>query len=369
MTKKRIIISVVTGTIALSLISLSASLAWYASSDRLLVDTIDISINSGDHHLFVSTSPSEDTFKEKIEKEELQTVEEFMPVSTMFKSAWMKNKEDTPVFYDNASTAVPNDGVPDYEQAKKGFFQQKLYFSSDMHLDYYATLSGKDSIFKADEAANLLRAQALKEQIDDLSEEEIQSKLDNLVNSLRISILVPDEEYYGYYIVDPMKKTGDVTYLAGRLDNDKDGYFDTYESRDGNGEIIEKEIVYGEIKNRENVLYKNPAGNMLRGGKSGSSEEEQQHFFGNSFNARSKANAYTVDEDNLDIATMFAEEGALSLEEVESYDTPLRIPLRVGQVTEVVLSIYVEGWDLDCYNSTMGASFISTLSFRLLRGI
>ena len=369
MTKKRIIISVITGTIALSVISLSASLAWYASSDRLLVDTIDISINSGDHHLFVSTSNEQETFKEKIEKEELNSVEEFMPVSTMFKSAWMKNKEDTPIFYDNASTAVPSDGVPMYDQASKGFFQQKLYFSSDMNLDYYATLSGVDSIFKADESANLLRAQALKNQISDLSEEEIKGKLDNLVNSLRISILVPDEEYYGYYIVDPNKKTEDVTYLAGRLDNDKDGYYDTYESRDANNEIIEKEIVYGEIKNRENVLYKNPAGATRKGPGSTNEPTNEQYFFGNSFNAKSKDTAYTVDEENLDPKAMFAEEGALSLEEVDSYDTPLRIPLRVGEVTEVVLSIYLEGWDLDCYNSTMGASFISTLSFKLLRGI
>lgn len=366
MNKRRIIISAVTGTIALSVISLSLSLAWYASSDRLLVDTIDITINSGDHHLFVSTSPDKETFKEKLEKDELLSVEEFAPVSTMYKKAWMDEKKDTPIFYDNSSTTIPSNGVPELTAATQGYYQQKLYFSSDMNLDYFATLSGVDSIFKADETANLLRAQALKEQINDLSEEEIKAKLDNLVNSLRISILVPDEEYYGYYIVDPTKASNDVTYLAGRLDNDKDGYFDTYEVRNENNEIIEKEVIYGEISNRDVISYKAPTGETI---SDIDYFHNENHFFGNSFNAKSKGTAYTVDEEKLDEEALFAEEGALSLEEVDSYDTPLRIPLRVGQVTEVILSIYVEGWDLDCYNATMGASFISTLSFKLLRGI
>lgn len=367
MNKKRIIISALTGTIALSVISLSASLAWYASSDRLVIDTIDLTINSGDHHLFISTSPELDTFKEKIEEEELIDVEEFSPVSTMYKSAWMSERAETPVFYGEYSKPVPSNGVPELEQANQGYFQQKLFLSSDMNLDYFATLSGVDSIFQADEAANLLRAQALKPQINDLSEEEIKEKLDGLVNSLRISILVPDEEFYGYYIVDPTKKREDVTYLAGRLDNDKDGYFDTYESRNDSNDIVEKEIIYGEIKNRDHAAYKLPTSNAIDPTDYFSNE---QHFFGNSFNAKSKATAYTLDEDESFAAgLLFAEEGALSLEEVDSYDTPLRIPLRVGQVTEIVLSIYLEGWDLDCYNSTMGASFITALSFKLLRGI
>ena len=279
------------GTIALSVLSLSFSLAWYASSDRLLVNTIDIDLR-GEAHLLVSTSPEKESFKEQIEKEELNQVEEFIPTSSMYASNWMDQKSDTPLFYDAASDQAPS-GVPVLKTSNsRGYFQQKFYLLSD--INYYATLSGVDSLFKSDETANSLRAQALTKEIKDLTEGEIEAKLNELVNCLRISILVPDEEYYRYYIVDPTKKENEITYYAGLLDNNGDGYYDTYETRQNNNDLIEKEIIYGEVENRDAIKYDNPTSDTLS--LNPEHNAFTHRFFANSFEAQNKETAYTYNK-------------------------------------------------------------------------
>ena len=367
MNKRRLIISLVTGTIALSVLSLSFSLAWYASSDRLLVNTIDIDIK-GDHDLLISTSPELDSFKESLSNEDLNQVDQFIPVSSMYKNTWMDLKSDTPIFYDTSSPNVPSSGTPLLQASNQGFYSQKLYLKANMAMDYYATLSGVDSLFKSDEAANSLRAQALKGEIKDLSEEEINEKLNDLVKCLRISILVPEEEHYGYYIIDPTKEEDEVTTYAGLLDNDGDGYFDTYPVKDENDKIIEKEVVYGEVNNRAAIKYDDPSGTTLS--LSHDYNAFRNHFFGNSFTGINKETAYTYNqEQSFKAGVSYVTEESLSVADLDSYDTPLLIPLHRDEVTEITVSIYLEGWDKDCYNSTMGASFISTLSFKLLRGM
>ena len=76
---------------------------------------------------------------------------------------------------------------------------------------------------------------------------------------------------------------------------------------------------------------------------------------------------------------MIAEEGAISLtklrnddrlsvQDLKNDDTSILIPLESGVPTKIVFSIYLEGWDLDCINATMGASFNTKLSFKLKGG-
>ena len=47
--------------------------------------------------------------------------------------------------------------------------------------------------------------------------------------------------------------------------------------------------------------------------------------------------------------------------------TDFVIPVKRYTPTKFVLSIYIEGWDLDSVNYTMGATFISKLSLRIDR--
>ena len=355
MGKRKLVISLVLGTIALSVLSLSASLAWYASSDRLQVNTIDVDLRTDESvGLFISTSQDKDSFKDSINKEELSDIKEFIPTSSMFHSRWMERRSENPLFYEITSD-ISEEGI----KSEVGFFQQSFYLLSN--ISYYATISGIESVFEADKVANSLRAQALSKEIEDLTKEQIEEKLNNLVNCLRVSILVDTPDYYNYYIVDPTKKADDKpTYYAGRLDTSGRNYYDI--------DSYNKEIIYGEVENRNQIKYFDPVSDVIT--PDVDYDPNKKLFFGNCFEAKSHDYAYTFNkEESFASGVSFKEEPSISLEELESDDNPLLIPCYNGVATRIVLSIYLEGWDLDCLNETMGASFNTTLSFKLLRGI
>ena len=362
MNKKRLITSITIGTIALVGLSVSLTLAWYGASDRLNMRSLDVVV-AGQTTLKISETGEEGTYYSDLDLSPTEEEFVFVPVSSMNKNKWMENKSDRPVFYDCSSPLVPSSGEPNLEATTYGFFQKKLYLLTA--LDYYVTLdvnseSSEKSVFEANDEVNTARAQQLKRENPDwtLTVSEIKDKLDSLVNSLRVSILVTEESHYNYYIVDPYKQN--VTTLGGRLDNDRDGYYDTY--RTVSGEV--KEVIYGEVNDRSNIVYDDPTGT------SDEKIAQDDHYFGNSFEALSKKAAYTYNEEaSLANGLEIAKEESFSLADIDTEATKLLIPCYGGKPTEIVLSIYLEGWDLDCINSTMGASFTTKLSFKLLRGI
>ena len=363
--KQRIIMSSIIGSVALSALSLSITLAWYASSDRVNVSAFEVQIN-GDHDLLISTNSDLSTFKDSLEKERdhLNDVELFVPASSMNKHLWMDQKSDTPLFYDNSFYNIPKTGIPQIKQVERGYYQQKIYLLSD--ISYNVTLDTKETTFLFDEDENLKRAKKLHEDNDELTVEQYQTYLNNLVNCVRLSILVPDVNNYAYYIIDPYKGENEVTYYGGRLDNDNDGYYDTYEYID-NGQIAEKETIYGQVNDRSKLVYDEPTGKPVE------ELEEVAHFYGNSFNGISKGSAYTFNEqktlENLDEGeTIYAIEESLSFADIESASNKLLIPCQAGVPREIVISIYLEGWDFDCVNATMGASFIDNICFKLAKG-
>ena len=355
--------SCIVGSVALSALSLSITLAWYASSDRLNVSAFEVKIN-GSHNLLISTVNEPGTFKESLSKEELNSVDLFVPASSMHKDTWMNDKGDTPIFYDNSFYNVPASGIPQLKRVERGFYQQKIYLLSD--ITYNVTLDVEQSKFSFDETANKKRAEQLHKENDELSIDEYKAYLDNLVKCVRLSILVPDEESYAYYIVDPYKEENQVTYYGGRLDNDNDGYYDTYEYLH-EGQVIEKETVYGEVLDRSKLEYDEPSGEPVE------ELEEVSHFYGNSFNGVSKGSAYTYNEartkENLEEGeTIYAVEESMSFADISSPDNKLLIPCTAGVAKEIVVSIYLEGWDHDCVNATMGASFVDDICFKLAKG-
>ena len=361
--KRRVILSCIVGSVALSALSLSITLAWYASSDRVNVGAFEVQIN-GNHNLLISTVNEAGTFKESLEKEELNGVDLFVPVSTMYKHTWMDEKSDTPLFYDTSFYNVPSSGVPQIRKAERGFYQQKIYLLSDF--SYNITLDVEETKFSFDEAANQKRAEQLHKENNSLSVEEYKAYLDDLVKCIRLSILVPEEEGYKYFIVDPYKEENQVTNYGGRLDNDNDGYYDTYEYLD-QGQIVQKETVYGEVLDRSKLEYDDPTGEPVV------ELPEVEHFHGNSFKGVSKGSAYAYNEDktkeNLEEGeTIYAVEESLSFADINRPDNELLIPCVAGVPKEIVVSIYLEGWDLDCVNATMGASFVDNICFKLAKG-
>ena len=355
MNKRKLVISLILGTVALSVISLSASLAWYASSDRLQVNSIDLDLRTDESvGLYIGTSTNEEAFKEKLSNEDLNKVKQFAPTSSMFHNHWLDAKKDMPEFYNLTEHDIY--GVPDFNKpSSEGFYQQKLYLLNN--IDYYVTLDTEQTFITSDKTSNHLRAQALVGKVGELTVDEIEEKLNKLENSMRFSILVNTPNFYQYYIIDPNKDENKVTYYAGRLDVNADEYYDTFNDR---------EILYGEVENRDAIVYDNPEDpTFVKPYK-----ETPNEFFGNAFSGKNDKAAYTYNEQNsLQAGVKYKQEPSISLDDINSNDNPLLIPCYNGVPTEIVLSIYLEGWDLDCYNSTMGASFDAQLSFKVLRGI
>ena len=372
MNKRKIIISTLTGTIALAALSISLTLAWYGASDRLNVENLEVSVQAKGN-LKVSTSPNHESFVEDLTNKELNNLSDdflFAPVSTMHKKNWMDQKAAVPEFYDSSAKEVLSSGEPYLEKAEFGFFQRDIYLYTTMS-NQFATLDLSDeadggSFFKTGD--NFARAQDLYNkyhQVWGLELSEIQDKLDSLINCLRVSILLNQGEDYHYYIIDPTKNEGDVTYLGGRLDNDKNNYFDSYQDLNH----LHKEVIYGEVNDRSLIEYDDPVDPDFKDNKDPAAVDEASHFLNNSFVADSKPSVYTYNKDkSKENGFEIAKEDSLSLEKLKTDDTSLLIPLVSGEPTKIVLSIYLEGWDLDCINATMGASFNTKLSFKLKGG-
>ena len=372
MNKRKIIISTLTGTIALAALSISLTLAWYGASDRLNVENLEVSVQAKGN-LKVSTSPNHESFVEDLTNKDLNNLSDdflFAPVSTMHKKNWMDQKAAVPEFYDSSAKEVLSSGEPYLEKAEFGFFQRDIYLLTTLK-NQYAVLDLADeadggSFFKTGD--NFARAQDLYNKYHDvwnLELSEIQDKLDSLINCLRVSILVNQGEDYHYYIIDPTKNEGDVTYLGGRLDNDKNGYYDSHKDLNG----LPKEVIYGEVNDRSLIEYDDPVDPNFKDNSGAAVVDEASHFLSNSFVANSKPSVYTYNkEKSKEKGFEIAKEESLSLEKLKTDDTSLLIPLVSGEPTKIVLSIYLEGWDLDCINATMGASFNTKLSFKLKGG-
>ena len=367
MNKRKIIISALTGTIALTALSISITLAWYGARDRLSIENLEVGV-TGKGDLKISLSPEMDSFvTDLVDTQKI----EFSPVSSMLKSTWMDQKADKPVFYESAYKHVLSSGEPYLEAAEFGFYSKDVYLLTNVRnqfatLDFDAEkgskISREDLI---DNEKNFERAQKLHNEYPEwgLEVSEIKERLDNIANALRISILVNDENNYRYYIIDPTKSDTEITYLGGLLDNDKNGYYDTY--KDANYES--REVIYGEVNDRSLLEYKAPESDTLPDETPAGAKVDP--YFGNSFVAEHKPTAYTyLEQESKDNGFEIAKEESLSLNQLQNDDTSLLIPLTAGVPSKIVLSFYLEGWDLDCINATMGASFVSKLCFKLKGG-
>ena len=393
MNKRRIIFTALVGTIALAALSVSISLAWYGASDRLGVSNLDVHIYSG-ANLKVSTSDDLNSFKESVDMDDFPSEYQsmlFSPTSSMYQKEWFDEtgaqRVNKPSFYDiyTDNLRLSPDGEPTINKSTTGFFSEDLYFITNF--DYYISLEvdvTKDnhSTFENNKIANEIRANDLYRKYGarwGLSEEEILAKLNGLLDCLRVSILVLDENQYSYYIIDPTKQNNDVTLYGGVLDTNGDGYNETYRPA---GEVA-TEIMYGDVNDRSLIRYDDYHDDSSSSSSSESDTEYDERpntFFGNCFAGKtidgarkynaeaSKENGFKItEESSLSLADI--EESNARTTEPEEGEKSLLIPCHSNVPSHVVLSIYLEGWDLDCINATMGASFDIKLNFKLIRGI
>ena len=359
MKKSKFILAFYVGVITLGVASLSMSIAWYATSARLFVNSIDITIDA-DRDLLISTS-KDGEYRDSISFSELDPTGVFTPLTSAHSSLWMQNQEDTPVFYDETKfSTVENVNLIDV--ADHGYFSQKFYLLADD--DVYVSIDGNKTSLLANEQFNYSYARTLYEEYqaghDDykksLTVEDIEERLNKIVEAMRFSILVKDINEYSYTIIEPYKN-GD-TYLGGLLDNDVDRYYDYYFKDDSS---IAYERVYGElIGDKENLVYDD--------GPADDTDYEDVEEEPSAFNARHKAGTKTFNLEK-------SKENGVEIKKEETYDIndfnsnvkPYHFPVYRDTPKEITVSIYIEGWDLESVNYTMGASFVSNFTFMIER--
>lgn len=343
-TSRKLTISFFIGMIAISVASLSFSIAWYATSSFLTVSPIDIAIKT-DIGLKISTTNVKENFKESLSLEDgtLDYSGYFSPVSSISSQEWIYARAQAPIFYDcSRPWSAPGEPVKEVITREDGYYySQEFYMYADT--DVFITLDTSDTYIEADNGKD-------------------QEKLDNLVKAMRFSILVTDEDSYAYYIIKPYKpkdpskeEKDEEVVFGGVLDNSKSLTYDTY-TLDGK----KYETVYGNVNDRSLIKYDYIKDSIYYTGES------------SAFNATHEGGTYMFNEaaslDPLN-GMEFEKENAIKIKDLEKNPELVKIPVDRGyeHTRKMVISIYIEGWDRHSINSTMGSHFKSNISFKVLR--
>lgn len=361
MEKKRIIALGIATLSFITAAAVTSTVAWYTGSSYLTISDINVKVKNPE----LSISIDGNNYVNKLTNDELMEVGKFRSISSMFSDEWLDQKLEVPEFkrgFVSGDQYVFNK-ITDVKEAEGGYFSQQFYIKSD--IDAYITLDTALTSFKPDEAANqaLLDDEAFMRKMEqeypslsgDALIERIENNLNNVVKSLRLSILVLDDDAtdayddYAYYIIDPYKDK--ETYLGGVLDTMGIGYFDTYNH---------KEVLYGEVYStnpnktvEECIVYDDPL------------EEETvvAREDRTCFNARNYAGDRKINlEESMENGLEIKKENSIGIEEVEE---KVLIPVASNKSTRLVLSFYQEGWDLENTDFIRYSHFIVNVLFKI----
>lgn len=345
MRKSRLIAILIASLCVTSVSALSLSIAWYVNGPVASVDGMNLTLKA-EREIKISTSDELSTFKSEIPFEELNQIDGFVPITTMYSQEWLETKEITPHFKANPSYGGE---YPTVSEAKGGYFCQELYMYSESNS--WITIDIENTFFSGDSDKNMKAAEELLPEYPEKTLDQIFNELQEIKNTLRIAIFFPDErhelQYYRNTIVES-NKTGQ-TYLAGQLDTNSDGYLDYYRK---NGELYE--TCYGEVKDRSKLVY-----------NEAKSVDTEAILYGKKLNAKHRAGVRTLNvEESLKNGADFGIEDSITPEEANQKSL---LALRAYEPTKFYLSVYIEGWDVDTINSTMFASFDVSLQFKILK--
>ena len=363
MNKKKLIITMYIAMLSLLVASVSMSAAWFIASRTLYVNSINISFDA-DRELEISES-EDDGYSDHVDYNESEIPSFFLPITSGHSSNWTNSDVDRPIFYDETVYSL-SESFQTYKEVKKGngYFSKKYYFKADD--DLYVTIDPDNTFIAANEEYNATEAVRLYdfyqntdeekyEKYKTLSVDDIYTRLNRIVFAMRFSILIKDDYKYQYAIIDPNYEK--ETVLGGVLDNASDQYFDAYR-KDGTEDYYER--VYGEYEGTP-AHDEEPLAH--------DSEFVFQDDLPSAFNARHKQGVkkFNLKKSETENNFKFKNEGAINLHDFKKDIKPFHFPLKMDTPKEVVISIYIEGWDKDSVNYTMGAAFKSNLTFKIER--
>ena len=275
----------------------------------------------------------------------------------MFESDWLNESTDL-------TTALPkfhtryrpmgvsgNTGFISDEEMEKNIVQKEfVLYSENYDMDIYLD---EVTSFTPNTKMNYDKAKEKADDKNDANEiAQIKDKLDQVIYAARLSFLTDE----GYIIINPHKGV-DInnqpieTYYGGILDLNKDGFYD---SRDG------KEVLYGEqIDPGIPVPYKGV----------GNSDDDHMKDVKkyNTFQGEHKNGVQMVDVDlakeNIRIEKSESlKYYTLDLEHDPLKDTPI-CHVKKGEQKRIVMSIYVEGWDIHMTDDIESATFDVNIAF------
>lgn len=358
MRRDRLIIASLGMITATTVASIAMTVAWYASGNLLGIDQIEITFR-GEKNIIAGFDPEDiESFKDTLVFTDEARQKFYHPVSSMFSDEWLSAEASNPVFR-TGYTSVSHDDVNSYTKSitldnEDGYFSKEIYLYCDSNV--IITLDGKGTSFYGDSNTNAARANELG--ASDEERAAIKEDLDNVVNSLRFSVLIPKEhlgDEYAYYLIDPKKE--EDTYLCGSL-NLNEGVSEYYHTYYKDGE--EFETFFGEY-NDESLLIYSPA----------VTTEEDLVGRATEFNAKHKQGVRTVDlEKSIENGFKPKVEQSLTLKEAdittaEGQESGIRIKLKAYEPKKIVLSMYLEGWDRDNVGYTEYGQFYADIKFQI----
>lgn len=353
MNRNRFVLIAFYVTIGLAFSGASFSLAWYNSATNLRITTIDITLDT-ERDLKISTA-ADGEFVSDLHQNNFPDVGKFTPVSTNFSSTWIERGDDRPTFYDMSYISNGNAEISGKNLAERGYFCQDIYLEADDDVYVGVDVSADATYFKSNLEKNANEASILYAREGKYTQEEYERRLNEVQYSGRIALLDPHNS--NFMILDPYKGE-DPIYFGGPLDNDKDGFYDNFYSLDREN----KEVFYGECEKPQNLVYDeaSPVDIEAVGEKT-------------CFNAGHKAGVKILNvEKSIENGADIAIENSVSPAMVEARESLGKLPdfyvaLDAYKPKKLNLSFYLEGWDSQSINGTMGGSFDMKVTFKILR--
>ncbi len=333
--------------------SVTSTYAWFALSDAGKVSFTKLVIGE-DHSLQIGLKEEDgnisyyDSVNDSILQSHFLNYVAGSPLadtSSMYQDEWLNENTDYETAFPVLRSAYRVNGDHHKSEiADNGFYQFEFFFKADsdmyLFLDYTGTVCSP--------------LHELNQKLADSSNGSVSVKeLDNVVNATRVSFFSKD----GFIIFEPNQLSSSRTVFGGALDATvKDGYYD-YDSRTG------KEIVYGEYDDESTLVYE-------------PSKDTDSTLEGRAtcFNAKHKAGIQSFNyEKSVENGLSFKQETTYTLNQLAinqsqgQFDEETMKPiakLKQNAPTRVVVTIYLEGWDLDVTEAIGNGSFTLALAFR-----
>lgn len=310
----------------------TSTVAWFAVSDYLRVENIEISFEGQDIQIGQQTESGAINWGSEVSSDEQIYL---TPVSSMFQDNRASNyaTKAFPTYANQYPQSSGNCG--DTGIATKGFHQMEVFLRCEVGTYVYLD---KTTSIKANETMNRIIADQTGKSLEELN---------NIEKAMRVNFYSQDASI----IYEPNVTESSHTKLGGLLDVQLwDGYYDY------NSSSME-ELLYGEYNNNNAVLYYDEP-----------SETDTLHpetdSLKDGFKGKTRAGVKHLDLEKSKT------QGGLEIKEEETYTLDdLAVGgqeimyLYPGVTTRLVVTFYLEGWDLDCSSELIDAAFSAELNF------